>query len=321
MPSAIAVLVVAVGPDEAALLAHHDRGAGVLAHRQHAARGDVGVLQKVVGDELVVRRRLRIVQDRGELLQVARPQQMVDVDEGLLGEAPQGLGRRSRTRARRAFRRAPLPRRAADRASRRARGGRGRRTSGRGLHGRRSPSIRTPPDSPPSKAPIRLSPLAGRGDTRLSEMRESRSPNRGGGSAYAARGVEFSVSTAKVPLRRGRRACGRAAGLAQDPGDPRERLEVVGAGPLGREQQEDEIDRLAVEGLEVDRPLEPGEQARRDGRASAACRAGWRCRRRCRSSRGVRAAAAFRRSSRSSSPVSRAACARAPGAPAFCRSP
>jgi hypothetical protein len=34
-----------------ALLAHDDRGAGVLAHRQHAAGGDVGVLQQIEGDE------------------------------------------------------------------------------------------------------------------------------------------------------------------------------------------------------------------------------------------------------------------------------
>jgi hypothetical protein len=81
-------LVLAVGEDEAALLAHHDRRPGVLAHGQHAARGDVGVLQKVVGHELVVRGRLGVVEDGGELLQVARAQQVVDVDEGLLGELP-----------------------------------------------------------------------------------------------------------------------------------------------------------------------------------------------------------------------------------------
>ena len=56
-------LVAAVGPDEPALLAHDDRGAGVLAHRQHAAGGDVGVLEKIVGDELVVIRRLRVLDD------------------------------------------------------------------------------------------------------------------------------------------------------------------------------------------------------------------------------------------------------------------
>ena len=63
-------LVVAVGDDVAALLAHDDRGAGVLAHRQHAAGGDVGVLQEVKGDELVVVARLLVVEDRAELLQM-----------------------------------------------------------------------------------------------------------------------------------------------------------------------------------------------------------------------------------------------------------
>ena len=72
-------LVAAVGPDAAALLAHDDRRAGVLAHGQHAAGRDVGVLQQVVGDEAVVRRRLRIVEDRRELREMARPQQVVDV--------------------------------------------------------------------------------------------------------------------------------------------------------------------------------------------------------------------------------------------------
>ena len=40
-----------------------DRGAGVLAHRQHAAGRDVGVLQQVEGDEAVVGRRLGVVED------------------------------------------------------------------------------------------------------------------------------------------------------------------------------------------------------------------------------------------------------------------
>ena len=56
-------LVVAVGPDQPALLAHDDRGAGVLAHRQHAAGGDIGVLEEIVGDELVVIRGLRVLDD------------------------------------------------------------------------------------------------------------------------------------------------------------------------------------------------------------------------------------------------------------------
>ncbi len=63
-------LVLAVGDDVATLLAHDDRGAGVLAHRQHAAGGDVGVLQEVEGDELVVVAGFLVFQDVAELLQM-----------------------------------------------------------------------------------------------------------------------------------------------------------------------------------------------------------------------------------------------------------
>ena len=81
-------LVVAVGDDVAALLAHDDRGAGVLAHRQHAAGGDVGVLQEVEGDELVVVAGFLVVEDRAQLLQMPRAQVMVDVAERGLAKAP-----------------------------------------------------------------------------------------------------------------------------------------------------------------------------------------------------------------------------------------
>ena len=56
--------------------------------------------------------------------------------------------------------------------------------------------------------------------------------------------------------------------LPQKAGDARQRLEVIGTGALGRKQQEQEIDRLAIEGLEVHRLLEPGretEEALEDG--------------------------------------------------------
>ena len=86
-------LVVAVGPDQAALLAHDDRGAGVLAHRQHAARRDVGVLEEVVGDELVVVRRLRVLDDALERGEVRGAQQMIDVGERRLRERAQRLAR------------------------------------------------------------------------------------------------------------------------------------------------------------------------------------------------------------------------------------
>ena len=82
-------LVGALGPHVAALFGHDDGGAGVLAHRQHAAGRDVGVLQEVVGDELVVAGRLGVVEDLGELGEMGRAQQVVDVDHRLLGEQAQ----------------------------------------------------------------------------------------------------------------------------------------------------------------------------------------------------------------------------------------
>ena len=84
-------LVVAVGEHEAALLAHDDGGAGVLAHGQHAAGRDIGVLEKIVGHELVVVARLGIVEDRAQLLEMPGPQQMINVAEGGFGERAQRL--------------------------------------------------------------------------------------------------------------------------------------------------------------------------------------------------------------------------------------
>ena len=80
--------------------------------------------------------------------------------------------------------------------------------------------------------------------------------------AQAARGVGASVRTAieRVRVAGGADALDRAR-LAQDPGDAGQRLEVVGAGAFRGEQQEQEVDRLAVEGLEVDRLLEARDQA------------------------------------------------------------
>ena len=86
-------LIVAVGDDVAALLAHDDRGAGILAHRQHAAGSDVGVLQEIEGNELVVVARLLVFQDRAQLLQVTRAQIVIDVAEGRFRERPQRLAR------------------------------------------------------------------------------------------------------------------------------------------------------------------------------------------------------------------------------------
>src|ERR1044072_497913 len=50
-------------------------------------------------------------------------------------------------------------------------------------------------------------------------------------------------------------------GLAQEPRDAGERLQVIGARAFRGEQQANQIDRLAVERLEIDPALEAGEQA------------------------------------------------------------
>jgi hypothetical protein len=51
------------------------------------------------------------------------------------------------------------------------------------------------------------------------------------------------------------------SGIAQQPRDARQRLQMIGAGAFRRQQQEHQIDRLAVHRLEIDRALEAGEQA------------------------------------------------------------
>ena len=79
-------LVVAVGPDQPALLAHDDRGAGILTHRQHATGGDIGVLEEVVGDEFVVIGGLGVFDDVLEAGEVSWAQQVIDVGERGLGE-------------------------------------------------------------------------------------------------------------------------------------------------------------------------------------------------------------------------------------------
>ncbi len=81
----------AVGPDPAALLAHDDGRAGVLAHGQDACGRNAGVLQKVEGDELVVFGCFRIVQDLLELFQVAGTQVVVDILEGFLRQKTHAL--------------------------------------------------------------------------------------------------------------------------------------------------------------------------------------------------------------------------------------
>lgn len=86
-------LVMALGEDVLPALAHDDRRARVLAHRQDPARGDVRVLQQVEGDELVVVARLGVLEDLPQLSEVARAEVVRDVVHRGLGEQAQGLGR------------------------------------------------------------------------------------------------------------------------------------------------------------------------------------------------------------------------------------
>ena len=53
--------------------------------------GDVGVLQEIEGDELVVFRRLRIVEDLAQLGKVTGAQIVVDIGEGLLRQQAHAL--------------------------------------------------------------------------------------------------------------------------------------------------------------------------------------------------------------------------------------
>ena len=72
--------VAAARQHQLALLALHDRGAGVLARREDAARRDARVLQQLQRDEAIVRRRFGIVEDRRQLREVAGTQQVRDVE-------------------------------------------------------------------------------------------------------------------------------------------------------------------------------------------------------------------------------------------------
>ena len=81
------------GEDVRPALAHDDRGPGVLAHGQDAARGDVRVLEQVQRDEPVVGARLGVVEDAPQLREMGRPQEVRDVVHRRGGQQPQGLRR------------------------------------------------------------------------------------------------------------------------------------------------------------------------------------------------------------------------------------
>ena len=86
------LLVLTGGPDVLTALAHDDRGAGVLAHRQDAPGGDVGVLQQIESDEAIVGAGFGVIEDGGELCQVIGAKEVRDVVERLVGEQSQNFG-------------------------------------------------------------------------------------------------------------------------------------------------------------------------------------------------------------------------------------
>ena len=84
--------VIRSGPDLLALFGEDGRGAGILAHRQNSLGRDLGVFQQGQRDVTVVGGRLRIVEDRGDLLEVFRAQVKRGVVKRLLGEERDRLG-------------------------------------------------------------------------------------------------------------------------------------------------------------------------------------------------------------------------------------
>ncbi|OQB91308.1 MAG: hypothetical protein BWX86_02049 [Verrucomicrobia bacterium ADurb.Bin122] len=85
--------VVGAGPDLLALLGDDGRGAGVLAERQDALRGNFGVLQQREGHIAVVGAGLGVVEDRRDLFQVLRAQQKAALAHRRLREEGDRLGR------------------------------------------------------------------------------------------------------------------------------------------------------------------------------------------------------------------------------------
>ena len=83
-------------------------------------------------------------------------------------------------------------------------------------------------------------------------------------------------------------------GVARHPADRRQRLQMLGAGIGRRQQQEDEVDRAAVDRLVVERLGTAARTGRRSASGRRSCRAGWRRPGRIRSSRAARARSGWR---------------------------
>ena len=85
-------LVRSLGEDTLPALSGNDRGPGVLTHRQDALCGNVRIAQQCFGNESIVGRGLRIVDDRGNLLKMCGAQIVGDVVERGLRQQLQRLG-------------------------------------------------------------------------------------------------------------------------------------------------------------------------------------------------------------------------------------
>ena len=86
------VLVVEASKDVLTLFALHDCGSGVLAHRQNTAGRDVRVLKELLGNEVIVWRRVGIVEDPSKHLKMRSAQIMGNVVHCRRGQRAKRLG-------------------------------------------------------------------------------------------------------------------------------------------------------------------------------------------------------------------------------------
>ena len=84
--------VVRIRPNLLAFLGEDRARAGILAHRENSARGDLGVLQQRVGDVAVVIGRLRVLENSGDLLEVLGAEKKIRVVKGFTREVGERLG-------------------------------------------------------------------------------------------------------------------------------------------------------------------------------------------------------------------------------------
>ena len=72
-------------------MSDHNRGTSVLTARKHPPRRDVRVSEQIERHEPVIGRRFRVVENRPQLGQVRRPQEVGDVVERRAGHEPEHI--------------------------------------------------------------------------------------------------------------------------------------------------------------------------------------------------------------------------------------